>query len=1016
MRSGWKSVFLGAIIILLLFSSWGCQQQKGSVSPTRSTEAVVVESELPPVEAPQYTQAMITFISGEVLVALNNDWQEAQIGDFVEQDDILRVGEESYCELQFGDTGALRIQDNTEVLLQDILLNPDESNVGVKIAAGSILAKVSKLTGNDKFSVKTESAVCGVRGTEFGVTVNDDGSTKLAVKEGKVAVLPATVDVDEIKDKLKDQDEALIQAVEKIEEAAPIVAADQELIIGGETLKETEAVFQEVAEIVEKIVEKSESGEEVSLEETEKLVQELTDKVEQTTEKVAEVMEPAQEISQESTEELKTIDKIKLVEIPVEPAAGKEITAQEVKPEIELEKIAIVVEPADGEILINGDLMGKGNFSGLYAHGNTLNVLIRRESYVEKSMTISVEKGSGRLYNITLQAEIVEVDISIKTTPVDARILLADRKVGQGSYKGTFEAGSLISFRIESETYLPRTLDIEVTAESGKLYEINLERERREISITAVPEDAEIILSGNSIGVGSFTGEYPIGDKLSFQVVKKNYVPQTLEIEITTDPARAYTVALEREQRLIVIEVLPGDAQISLDGKIMGRGSYSGRYPAGEKLTFQVIKSGFKTRILSIEVPQEEGKRFTLNLTEENREITIRTNPDDAAIYLEGRVAGRGTLTQKFPLSGRLTFKVTKPGFRDETLTINMAQAKSTPYVVTLKGKPIVSSKSIFDSAFANRIAVTPDKLISADKKGNLYATNRAGEIAWQVNTANNPNENSFPVVIGNNVFFSGSDEFLILNSASGKILARMNLDKDYSHFFGRRVVHFGQFALFPTNNSIRFINLYSGETMREIAVPGGTRMTPAVYNGKLLIVNQEGLFMVIDPSTEKAVQRIYTKAVQPVALKIDTLDNRAYFAGRKGQVVCIDLDAGEVAWERKLEAGKDIGIYHDLEAVPGGVFAFADKSIYGFSLADGSPLFAPIRGASSPPLYYALPSLLYYGSTSGELIAADTSGRIRKRLKVKGNITTRPYWENGNLIVGTDSGELMIINPDYIE
>lgn len=1016
MRSAWKSAFFSTIILLLLLSSWGCQKQKGSIAPTRSTEAVVAESELPPVEAPQYTQAMITFISGEVLVAFSDDWQEAQIGDFLEEDDIIRVGEESYCELQFGNVGALRIQDNTEVLLQDVFLNPNESNVGVKLVAGSLLAKVSKLTGNDKFAVKTESAVCGVRGTEFGVTITDDGSTKLAVKEGKVAVLPATVDVDEIKEKLADQDAAMIEVVEKIEAAAPIVAANQELTIGGETLKQTEEVFQEVAAIVEKIVEKSESGEQVSPEETEKLVQELTDRVEQTTEKIAEVMAPAQEISRESAEELKTIEKIKLLEIPVEPAAGKEITAQQEKPQIKLEKIAIAVEPADAEILINGDLKGKGNLSGLFAHGDTLNVLIRRENYVEKSMTISVEKDSGRLYTVTLQAKTIEVEISIKTTPNDARIFLADRRVGQGSYKGTFEAGSLISFRIEQDTYLPRTLDIEITPESGKLYEINLEREKRGISITATPEDAEITFRGNSIGVGSFTGEYPIGEKLSFQIVKENYIPQTLDIEITTDRARTYTVALEREQRNIVIEVLPGDARISLDGKILGRGSYSGRYPIGEKLTFQVIKSGFKTRILSIEVPQEEGKRFTLNLTEENREVTIRTNPDDAEIYLNGQVVGRGILTQKFPLSRRLTFKIIKPGYRDETLTINMAQAKSIAYVVTLKGKPIVSSKSIFDSAFTNRIAVTPDRLISADKKGNLYATTRAGEIVWQVNTANNPNENSFPVLIGNNVFFSGSDEFLILNSASGKILTRMNLDKDYSHLFGRRVVHFGQFALFPTNNSIRFINLYSGETMREIAVPGGTRMTPAVYNGKLLIVNQEGLFMVIDPATEKVVQRIATKAVQPVALKIDTLDNRAYFAGRKGQVVCVDLEAGEVAWQRKLEAGKDIGIFHDLEAVPDGVFVFADKSIYGFSLADGSPLFAPIRGVSSPPLYYALPSLLYYGSTSGELIAADTSGRIRKRLKVKGNITTRPYWDNGNLIVGTDSGELMVINPDFIE
>ena len=136
--------------------------------------AEVAAQALPPVKVPAVTQALVTFLSGEATHSAGGEWEEVEIGLSLEQNETLKVGEDSYCELQFGDVGALRVQADTQVLLKDVFLKPDGSRIGVQLAVGSVLAKVSKLSGDERFQVRTSTAVCGVRGTQFGVTVSDD--------------------------------------------------------------------------------------------------------------------------------------------------------------------------------------------------------------------------------------------------------------------------------------------------------------------------------------------------------------------------------------------------------------------------------------------------------------------------------------------------------------------------------------------------------------------------------------------------------------------------------------------------------------------------------------------------------------------------------------------------------------------------------------------------------------------------------------------------------------------------
>ena len=162
----------------------------------------ITSADLSGLQIPQNTQALVTFLSGNVDVSVNGEWEALFIGDFIETGNKIKVYDSSFCELQFGDTAVVKIQENTEIVMDSVFFETKQTDIVLNIIAGSLLCKVDKLVGNDSFNVKTNSSVCGVRGTEFMVK-EDQSGTILAVKEGKVAVLPVDIDVDSLLSKVE---------------------------------------------------------------------------------------------------------------------------------------------------------------------------------------------------------------------------------------------------------------------------------------------------------------------------------------------------------------------------------------------------------------------------------------------------------------------------------------------------------------------------------------------------------------------------------------------------------------------------------------------------------------------------------------------------------------------------------------------------------------------------------------------------------------------------------------------
>ncbi|HAH05531.1 MAG TPA: hypothetical protein DCM05_03240 [Elusimicrobia bacterium] len=135
-------------------------------------------------KAPPLVSASIASAQGDVqLKKAQADWGPALAGSMLGQGDQVRTGASGNAILAFSDGTKVQIGANAAETVS--ILEPGK--VEINFAVGKLDAWVKKLKGR-RFTVRTPSAVCSVRGTEFSAEVTPAGQTTWDVFGGQVEV------------------------------------------------------------------------------------------------------------------------------------------------------------------------------------------------------------------------------------------------------------------------------------------------------------------------------------------------------------------------------------------------------------------------------------------------------------------------------------------------------------------------------------------------------------------------------------------------------------------------------------------------------------------------------------------------------------------------------------------------------------------------------------------------------------------------------------------------------------
>ncbi len=135
--------------------------------------------------------AKVVAVSGQAVVIRNNSATEtpAVVNMFLWHNDRIRTATQAGATLQFSDGSEVLLQEDTEVVVGKLMRygagGMTETNL--RLESGRIHQKVVPASGpGSRFEIKSPSAVAAVRGTEYRMSANGDGSSQTEVLGGAV--------------------------------------------------------------------------------------------------------------------------------------------------------------------------------------------------------------------------------------------------------------------------------------------------------------------------------------------------------------------------------------------------------------------------------------------------------------------------------------------------------------------------------------------------------------------------------------------------------------------------------------------------------------------------------------------------------------------------------------------------------------------------------------------------------------------------------------------------------------
>ena len=224
----------------------------------------------------------------------------------------------------------------------------------------------------------------------------------------------------------------------------------------------------------------------------------------------------------------------------------------------------------------------------------------------------------------------------------------------------------------------------------------SLSNAQKEIIITAEPVDAEIYeitSTGGAIrkGIGSITVRLEKDKPVTYEVRKPGFVSikKSFQREKNGEPA-VKMVLLERS---VLLNASPSDASIYLNGAEIGKTPQVITIPNSINVTVDVKKPGFVSQTKTLYNKQGEPvPELSYLFKLEDRVVSVKTDPQDASIIVDGKKKGEGNAQIIIPKDKCVVVRVEKQSYISSEVTYcnkEMEEPLKFTYEIPLKDRSI---------------------------------------------------------------------------------------------------------------------------------------------------------------------------------------------------------------------------------------------------------------------------------------------------------------------------------------
>ena len=268
---------------------------------------------------------------------------------------------------------------------------------------------------------------------------------------------------------------------------------------------------------------------------------------------------------------------------------------------------------------------------------------------------------------------------------VPVRVYIEDKALPVEDENTVFVDRGKQTLRVETDRYLDEIHEVDV-AGFGALQElaIALQPAWADVHIGSEPPGAEVLIDTRPHGTTPLDTEIIMGRRevgLRLSGYKPVRIWQTFDAGSTVV---LDGIVLEANDGALQLDSRPAGATVSIDGKFHGSTPVSVELKSGVSHQVKLSKPGYQAVSETVTVEPDEERALSLDLQAEFGIVFASSRPADAALFVDGKPAGKGT--QRLRLTTRpheLVFS--KPGYVSQTVNVTPRTEASQNVDVVLK-------------------------------------------------------------------------------------------------------------------------------------------------------------------------------------------------------------------------------------------------------------------------------------------------------------------------------------------
>jgi hypothetical protein len=360
--------------------------------------------------------------------------------------------------------------------------------------------------------------------------------------------------------------------------------------------------------------------------------------------------------------------------------------------------VAVNTSPVQARVSISGGLPAIPVGQRFLLRPGNYTVNATQPGYKPAQMKIKVTDATNQQFAIALAKLPGLLAIQV---PVNAQVSIDGKERGTAPGEFELEPGSH-QIAINAARYQPFAATVDVQGEGKKqTYAAALVPAWANVTITSEPAGAQVVIAGEERGVTPLTTEVMAGSQ-PVELRLAGFKNWTTDVQVkANEPLTVGPVRLGLPDGRLSLRSDPPGASVSISGVYRGQTPLDIEVRPDIEHSVVFARPGYESSTRQVKLGAGERQSVNVQLAGVFGEVTVRAQPADAQIFVDGKQSGLVNQTLKLVATthdieirkaGFVDFKTTvtpRPGLpqiiQTQLLTAEQTRLASTPAVVMTK-------------------------------------------------------------------------------------------------------------------------------------------------------------------------------------------------------------------------------------------------------------------------------------------------------------------------------------------